>query len=452
MPPNTKLAYTIGEDDECILPRDTNANSIVISAMIVLGLALVIYLSLSGQIRTLLLPRTNDWMDYILRPSFIWAGMGMVLLTFRTLLWFGYRPFAACTMKTAPRLTVIIPAYNEGLMVEKTIDSVCAARYPHDRLEIFVIDDGSTDDTWDYIQLASKRYPNIVTPIKFSHNQGKRAGLDAGFRLATGEVIVTIDSDSIIEADTLLEVTGPFRDAKVGAVAGRVSVYNRHQNIFPRMLHVRFVLAFDFLRAVQSTYRTVYCCPGALAAYRTEVVQAVNDKWLNQKFFGTACTYGEDRAMTNYILAEGYDTVYQRTAVVHTIVPWTYNRLCKMLLRWDRSYIREEIRFAWIVWKRPLVPRIIAIFDSIVTNMRYPMTYAIMFLMVYVIANDPMTIVRLLIVIGVMSTLTMLYFLRTERSWEIVYGVLYSYFSFFALTWIFPYALVTVRAKSWLTR
>jgi hyaluronan synthase len=139
-------------------------------------------------------------------------------------------------------------------------------------LEIFVVDDGSKDDTWLHIQAAAKNYPSLVTPLRFSGNRGKRAALEAGFRRAHGEIVVTIDSDSVIARDTLLAITGPFRDPKVGAVAGKVVVYNRSQGVIPRMLQVRYVLSFDFLRAVQSSYGTVYCCPGALAGYRKSVV------------------------------------------------------------------------------------------------------------------------------------------------------------------------------------
>ncbi|MGH8370376.1 MAG: glycosyltransferase family 2 protein, partial [Gammaproteobacteria bacterium] len=201
-----------------------------------------------------------------------------------------------------------------------------------------------------------------------------------------------------------------------------------------------------------STYGTVYCCPGALAGYRASVVRDVLDRWVNQKFFGVACTYGEDRSMTNYILACGYDTVYQRAAVVHTIVPITYVKLCKMFLRWDRSYVREEIRFASIVWKRPPGARFIAIVDAFITNLRYPMGWAMLVLLTALTFWSPIVLPRFLFAIGVMACFNMLYYLRSERSWDFVYGIFYSYYSVFALFWIMPYAACTARARGWLTR
>jgi hyaluronan synthase len=396
--------------------------------------------------------RRQNWTMLWVRPTVIWIAMGMLLLFLRTILWLLYRPFAAVRTEDAPPLTVVIPAYNESAMVEHAIASVAAASYPRGRLRVIAVDDGSTDDTWHHIQNAALRHADLVTPVRLPANLGKRGALAEGFRRATGEIIVTVDSDSVIERGALLAIAGPFRDPRVGAVAGKVAVLNRRKGVIPRMLHVRFILSFDYLRSAQSVFRTVYCCPGALAAYRASVVRQVLPAWERQSFLGAPCTYGEDRALTNDILARGYDTVYQRSAVVHTIVPETYAKLCRMFLRWDRSYIREEFRFARIVWRRPPFPRLFALYESTITNLRYPVAYASIALWTVNAFSDPAALVRMLLAIMVVSLVYVLYYLRSERSWDFVFGILYAYFSFFALTWIFPYAALTVRARGWLTR
>jgi hyaluronan synthase len=437
-------------------PDETlDAADLLLKTAIVLGLVVLLYFAISGRIFRPLFDgaSANEWTRAIARPSAIWIIMGTMLLGFRTVLLFRYRAAAAAEPLSAPMLTVIIPAYNEGAMVGQTVDSIAQADYPRDRLEIFVVDDGSRDDTWEHIVAAAKRHPHLVTPLRFPENRGKRAALEAGFVRARGEVVVTIDSDSVIEPQTLLELAGPFRNPQVGAVAGKVLAYNRRNGIIPRMLHVRYTLSFDMLRAVQSTYGTVYCCPGALSAYRLSAVNEVLERWRHQTFLGVPCTFGEDRALTNLILELGMNTVYQRNAVVHTIVPETYGKLAKMYLRWERSYVREEWKFVTrVLWRRPWRTRWISMADAFFTNMRFPMIYVSLLLLVTLALTDPLTVLRVMVAIGVMATFYMLYYLRSEKSMDFIYGVAYAYFAFFTLFWIFPYAVVTVRARSWLTR
>jgi hyaluronan synthase len=425
-----------------------------LKATILAGLAILAFVSVREQAFSSLyrLAEAHGISATLVRPSILWFLMGTTLLTFRTMLWFTYRPHAPATPKTAPRMTVVIPAYNEGAMVSKAIDSIANANYPPERLEIIVVDDGSTDDTWHYIQQTAARHGGRVRTLRLDRNRGKREALAAGFRQGKGEIFVTVDSDSAVAPNALLALAGPFASERVGVVAGKVLVYNRREGIIPRMLHVRFTLAFDFLRAYQSTFGTVYCSPGALSAYRASAVKQVLEPWLKQRFLGAQATIGEDRALTNDIMRLGYDSVYQRGAVVLTVVPSTYRQLSKMLLRWNRSYIREEMRFALILWRRPPVARLISLCDSTITNLRYPVMFFTLGLLGFAFMSDVLVLPCMLVAIGMISIFYSLYYLRSERSLNVVYGVIFEYFSFFLLFWVFPWALVTVRARGWLTR
>ncbi len=438
------------------IPQPSAAASpdLPLKVLIVLGLAVLALVSLKDRIFSpvVTLAQSHGISATLYRPSILWFCMGFLLLVFRTLLWLVYRPHPPIAPDCAPSMTVVIPAYNEGVMVAHAIDSVASAYYDPARLEIIVIDDGSTDDTWLHIQRAAARHGDRIRTVRLRENSGKRAALAAGFRLATGEILVTVDSDSVIDPHALLALAGPFSSPRVGAVAGKVQVYNRAAGIIPRMLHVRFTLAFDFLRAYQSTFGTVYCSPGALSAYRASAVMRVLDAWLQQRFLGADVTTGEDRALTNDVMRLGYDSLYQRDAVVFTLVPTGYFKLCRMFLRWDRSYIREEVRFAAVVWKRPPLARFLALFDQLITNLRFPVMSLTLLLFALAVFDDPLLLLRMLVSIGLISLVYSLYYLRSERSFNIVYGVVFEYFSFFALFWVFPWALLTVRAKGWLTR
>ncbi len=451
--PSSPSAIVLRPDDRRT-PWFTADSRFVIAAIMLFGAGLVCTIRFGHEVFDPLAESLTieGWAALIARPSLAWFAMGMLLLVIRTLLWVRYHPVPAADHGQAPPLTVVIPAYNEGAMVRKAVDACVRAEYPRDRLEIVVVDDGSTDDTWRHVKLARQQHPDLVRTVRLPVNRGKRAALAAGFERAAGEIIVTVDSDSLVERGAFLAIAGPFRDERVGATAGKVCVLNRFRSVLPRMLHVRFVLSFDFLRSVQSSYGTVYCCPGALSAYRASVIKPLIPAWLEQRFLGEACTIGEDRALTNDVLASGYKSVYQRTAVVHTLAPESYPQLCKMFLRWERSYVREEVRLWKIMWKLPFPAMVLTIIETTVTNLRYPVAYGSLALMVYLSVQDPWTLLRVLMSIGIVSVFYTLYFLHSERSREFLFGVLYAYFSFFSLFWIFPYALVTVRNRSWLTR
>jgi len=123
----------------------------------------------------------QHWNALVLRPAVIWVAMGLLLLLLRTVLWLRYRPFHSVIEADAPRLSVIIPAYNEGMMVERSIASVASANYPRDRIEIIAVDDGSKDDTWNYIVRAALRFRTWCFPCAFRRTGASAARSRRGF-------------------------------------------------------------------------------------------------------------------------------------------------------------------------------------------------------------------------------------------------------------------------------
>jgi len=261
-------------------------------------------------------------------------------------IWFAcrYRPFAPLADDALPIVTVVIPAYNEGEQVLHTVRSVMASHYPACKMQVICVDDGSVDDTWQWMNAARKEFGKRVRLIQQPQNCGKRHALMAGFAKADGQVYVTIDSDSEVLPETLRHLVSPMgHDPRVGAVAGNVRVLNLADGAIPKMMEVSFTSAFDFIRSGQSVYGGVFCTPGALSAYRASVVAPHLTGWANQTFMGSPATIGEDRALTNLILGCGSRVVYQRDAVVLTKVPTRFSGLRRMLLRWARSNVRENL-------------------------------------------------------------------------------------------------------------
>ncbi|MFP3867169.1 MAG: glycosyltransferase family 2 protein [Desulfobacteraceae bacterium] len=455
MASSTFNAVALGQGRPAGLDQRFRATDLILKIMVILGLLLSLVIAINiGSVDGYISPFAyQSYVKPLLGIGAAYALAFLILQLVHTVLWWRYKPYPL-PPGPLPRLTVIIPAYNEGSMVEKAIYSVANADYPADRLEIICIDDGSQDDTWFYMERAQQRFPDLIKTIRFPANRGKREAMYAAFTQGQGDFFVTVDSDSVITPETLKQVIAPMlHNPKYGAVAGNVKVYNRHQNILTRMLWVRFILSFDFLRASQSMYGAVFCTPGALSAYRREAVLPVLEAWRHQTFLGVRCTIGEDRAFTNYILRQGYYTAYQRTAVVYTIVPQAYKGLCKMFLRWDRSNFRESyVQLKYIFTRYRDRDRLLPILDFLVRGLNFPLRYLFLPLLVATFVMYPVIILKFFTAMGIITLILTSYYIQQERDLDFVYGVLYSYYSFFLLKWIPVYAVFTLRNTRWLTR
>jgi len=390
---------------------------------------------------------------YPLLFSFFFITVGII---FRTIIWFRYRPMTVEAGEKIdwPFVSVIMPALNEEELIQDSIESIFSCNYPSDRFEVICINDGSTDSTLFHMMNAKHRYGEKLKVINFPINQGKRKALYAGIKESSGKIIVTADTDSRIESSAIRNIILPLiRDQKTGAVAGRVEVLNEKDNFLTRMLAIRYSISFNFGRAYQSVYGAVFCCPGALTAYRKRVLQKFIKKWVNQKFLNTPCTYGEDRALTTEILKAGYRTRYQSNAIVLTKVPSTFTQMNRMYLRWTRSYIRESILFAKFMFSGYRnEQRVLPILDFFFLNLLHPFHVFSLGFVVYSFYVYPIFILRYFAVLVIFSFLLSLYYLRGKKSLTFLYGIPYAFITAFCLWWIVPFAAFTMKSQSWMTR
>ncbi len=369
--------------------------------------------------------------------------------------YFKYKPIDPVPDEELPNITVIVPAYNEGALVHDTLLSLANSDYPKEKLEIISLDDGSVDDTWIWMNKAKSILGNRVTILQQPKNMGKRHALYRGFKIGKGSVFVTVDSDSIVKKDTLRQLVSPFvKDIKCGAVGGNVRVLNTEDGIIPKMLNVSFVFSFEFIRSAQSALNTVLCTPGALAAYRSEAVMNCLEDWINQKFMGNPSDIGEDRAMTNMILKQGYHVLFQRNAYVLTNTPDKFKGLYKMFIRWERSNVRENInmsKFAFTKFREgsTLGARILLLNQWLKVILAYPITL----LMLYVLIKYPiLSICSSLASIFLFSTIQVFFYAKKYNIKESFWAYTYSIFYTFTLFWITPYAIATASRRGWLTR
>ncbi|MFV8280393.1 glycosyltransferase [Christiangramia marina] len=437
-------------------PLNTWGIVVLISTFILMiGSAYLVYFLQSDftEINTARMNTTWGYAFFILASAlFLYRGAFFI---YNLVLYFKYKPIESVSNEELPTCTVIVPAYNEGKQVYATLMSLAESEYPTEKLQLLAIDDGSKDDTWSWMQEAKKVLGDRVAIYQQPENKGKRHALYRGFNLGTGEVFVTVDSDSVVNADTLRNLVSPFVvNEKCGAVAGNIRVLNNEKALLPKMLNVNFVLSFEFMRSAESTLESVLCTPGALAAYRASAVFECLPEWINQTFMGKPSDIGEDRAMTNMILKQGQHVLFQRNAYAYTNVPEQYKGLYKMFIRWGRSNVRENIAMSKYVFTQfregsTLGSRLLFINQFLKIIMSYPL---IMIMLFFVVSHPLLFLSSTFLGIMVYSSFPVLFYAKRYKLSESLWAYSYSILHTFGLFWITPYAIATASRSGWLTR
>ena len=250
-----------------------------------------------------------------------------------------------------PTVSIIIPAFNEEDGILGTIESCLAVHYPRRLLEVIAVDDGSTDATWERMLEAKARWPQLAV-ITLGRNYGKRAAMAEGIRRAGGQILCFVDSDSYLDSDAVNAIVQPFADRRVGAVVGHADVRNHSVNWITKMQQVRYFSAFRVTKGAESLLSgTVTCASGCCAAYRRSVVMPLLKDWEFQTFLGRPATFGDDRALTNRILAT-HRVVYQASARAETVAPDSLRVFFRQQLRWKKSWLRESLQVLRYFWRK----------------------------------------------------------------------------------------------------
>jgi len=254
-----------------------------------------------------------------------------------------------------PTITFVIPCKNEGPAIRKTVTKCFEADYPQEKLEVIVINDGSTDNTLEVLKSLKPLYSNLVV-VDWQVNQGKRHGMVEGFRRAKGDIIVQLDSDSYIEPRTFRELITPFANPKIGAVCAHADPENSDTNLITRMQAAYYFVSFRILKAAESTFMTVFCCSGCSSAYRKSLVLPILDTWLAEKFLGLPVTWGDDRALTNWVLKLNHMTIYSDNVQAYTICPDNLKTFLKQQVRWKKGwFVNSFFASKWVFKKHPFV-------------------------------------------------------------------------------------------------
>jgi cellulose synthase/poly-beta-1,6-N-acetylglucosamine synthase-like glycosyltransferase len=249
-----------------------------------------------------------------------------------------------------PTITVVVPLFNEGRSIYDTIKSLVALDYPADKLQVTIVDDCSTDDSYEWAMKGAAEFPNVRV-LRNPHNMGKRKGINHAVRESTSEIIVSVDSDVIVFPTALRELVARFTTPQIAAVGGRVHVSNPNQNWLTRLQTIKYYFGQEHLKNLERGLDQVMCLSGCLTAYRRHVLMELEPILEDRNILGIPIKYGEDRFLTHMIVRHGYKTRMTMKAFCFTKAAATFDAYFNQQLRWKRSNIVDFLVGVLHAWK-----------------------------------------------------------------------------------------------------
>lgn len=219
-------------------------------------------------------------------------------------------------------VSVLIPAYNEERVIERSVAQVLESR--NVRVEVIVIDDGSRDRTSEIVResFGQDRRVRLLT----LQNGGKARALNRGLELATGDIVVALDADTQFERDTIARLARWFAaDPKLGAVAGNAKVGNRI-NIVTKWQALEYITAQNLERRALARLGAMTVVPGAVGAWRKQAILDVGGY--------PPETLAEDQDLTIAVQRAGWQVSYDQSAIAWTEAPQTLKQLARQRFRW----------------------------------------------------------------------------------------------------------------------
>jgi biofilm PGA synthesis N-glycosyltransferase PgaC len=241
------------------------------------------------------------------------------------------REWDAVKEKDWPFVSVVLPVFNEELVVSKTLDALKASDYP--LMEVVVVNDGSTDDTLAVLTEYAKTWPQLR--VIDQPNGGKPAASNHGIDESWGDIIVTLDGDTLFEPQTIKKFArhflAPRNGKEVGAVAGHVKVGNR-RNLITAWQSLEYLSGICVTRMAEGLMGAISIVPGACAAWRREALVRAGGY--------SHDTLAEDADLTLSLQRLGYSIVQENEAVAWTEAPMSFRGLFKQRLRWTYGNIQ----------------------------------------------------------------------------------------------------------------
>ncbi|NPA38221.1 MAG: glycosyltransferase family 2 protein [Candidatus Nanohaloarchaeota archaeon] len=267
------------------------------------------------------------------------------------------------------KVTIAIPAKDEGKTIYKTLASLSHLHYPKNKIEIIVIDDGSKDNTLQEIKRFMRNNPSLnIQIIKHTANKGKANSLNDALKLAKGEYFAVLDADTKVEKDSLSSLVKFFekckeKGIKVGAVISHIKVWNVF-NFVTSLQRFEYIYA-QFMRELMSRVGLLYITPGAFTLYDTAILRDLGG--FDEK------TLTEDFEIALRLKYNNYEIMKNNKAITYTFVPTTFTSFFKQRLRWNLGFIENTKKYFWKFLRKKDV--------SLFGHVFYPLTLLSLFIL-----------------------------------------------------------------------
>ena len=238
-----------------------------------------------------------------------------------------------------PTVAVVVPCFNEEDTVELTMNSLLGLDYPAHLLQIIVVDDGSTDKTWERVQQYAH---DARVKLLQKENGGKHTAMNFALEHIDAELIGCLDADSVVEPDALQKIVPIFVNQKIAAVTPGIHVRNP-ETMLQHMQNVEYKLSI-FNRWIFAGLGSVFITPGPFSFFRASVLRELGG-W---KYAHST----EDMELALRIQIAGHLIANAPKAIVHTSTPRTYPKLFRQRVRWTYGWLRNAMDYWYMIGNR----------------------------------------------------------------------------------------------------
>lgn len=231
------------------------------------------------------------------------------------------------SLKKFPFVSVCIPAYNEQSNIAETVNSVLNLDYPKNKIEVIVVNDGSTDSTGKIVEGIIKKNRDRKITLLNQENRGKAAAMNYGLSVAKGEFFISMDADSTVAKAALKKILPQFENAETVAVLPLIKVKSK-KTVMQQIQYCEYLINF-FYKRLMSNLNCIHVTPGPFSVYRKDIVKKVGGFDENNLV--------EDLEMALRLQKGNYRIKQLLTTDVETKAPSNFAAFYKQRNRWYKG-------------------------------------------------------------------------------------------------------------------